>query len=268
MGNNLTNKKSLALSTLNCQIDDFSVEILDLVSAASKGDLYKKFVEKFLMYIPVDYRSRNKIKLFGDFTHEAYNFFLKKPEGIRKIKIFKSDFQNNPSITILISSENRPFIIDSLNSLMSKLALQTIFTFHPVITAIRDDQGTLTDIASNAKNGVNESLVYIKVLGSFDDSEIAEIKSEISKIIDLVDYTYNSWQSLLNKLISITIDIVHHKDVYEQKHLPAEETLDFLNWLQKNNITFLGSADFDVETKKLFAEEGVKEIWQDNLDEI
>ena len=85
MGNNLTNKKSLALSTLNCQINDFSVEILDLVSAASKGDLYKKFVEEFLMYIPVDFRSRNKIKLFGDFTHEAYNFFLKKPEGIRKI---------------------------------------------------------------------------------------------------------------------------------------------------------------------------------------
>lgn len=268
MGNNLTSKKSLALSTLSCQIDDFSVEILDLVSATSKGDLYKKFVEKFLMYIPVDYRSKNKIKLFGDFTHEAYNFFLEKPEGIRKIEIFKSDFQNNPSITILISSENRLFIIDSLNSLMSKLALQTIFTFHPVITAIRDDQGTLTDIASNVKNGVNESLVYIKVLGSFDDSEIAEIKSEISKIIDLVDYTYNSWQSLLNKLISITIDIVHHKDVYEKKHLPAEETLDFLNWLQKNNITFLGSADFDIKTKKLFAEEGVKEIWQDNLDEI
>lgn len=268
MGNNLTNKKSLTLSKLNCQIDDFSIEILDLVKATSKGDLYKKFVEKFLMYIPVDYRSKNKIKLFGDFTHEAYNFFLKKPDGIRKVEIFKSDFQNNPSITILISSENRPFIIDSLNSLMSGLALQTIFTFHPVITTIRDDQGVLIDIMPNAKNGVHESLVYIKVLGSFEDSEIAEIKSEISKIIDLVDYTYDSWQSLLNKLISITIDIVHNKDVYEKKYLPAEETLDFLNWLQKNNITFLGSADFDVETKKLFAEEGVKEIWQDNLDEI
>ena len=133
MGNNLTSKKSLALSKLNCKIDDFSTEILDLVSASSKGDLYKKFVERFLIYIPIDYRSKDKIKLFGDFTHEAYDFFLNKPNGIRKIEILKSDFQNNPSITILISAENRPFIIDSLNSLISKLALQTIFTFHPVI---------------------------------------------------------------------------------------------------------------------------------------
>lgn len=268
MGNNLTNKKSLALSELNCKIDDFSTEILDLVSASSKGNLYKKFVERFLMYIPVDYRSRDKIKLFGDFTHEAYDFFLSKPDGIRKIEIIKGDFQNNPSITILISAENRPFIIDSLNSLMFKLALQTIFTFHPVITAVRDDKGALEDIAAHAKNGVHESLVYIKVLGSFDDDELEEIKSEISKIIDLVDYTYDSWQSLLNKLISITTDIVHHKEVYEKANLSAEETLDFLNWLQKNNITFLGAADFDVKTKKLSGTEGVEEIWQDNLDEI
>ena len=268
MVNNLTSKKSLALSELNCKIDDFSTEILDLVSASSKGDLYKKFVERFLMYIPVDYRSRDKIKLFGDFTDEAYDFFLSKPDGIRKIEIIKGDFQNNPSITILISAENRPFIIDSLNSLMSKLALQTIFTFHPVITAVRDDKGVLEDIAAHAKNGVHESLVYIKVLGSFDDDELEEIKSEISKIIDLVDYTYDSWQSLLNKLISITTDIVHHKEVYEKANLPAEETLDFLNWLQKNNITFLGAADFDVKTKKLSGAEGVEEIWQDNLDEI
>ena len=69
---------------------------------------------------------------------------------------------------------------------------------------------------------MHESLVYVKVLGSFDGGELEEIKSEISEVIDLVDYTYNSWQSLLNKLISITTDIVHHKDVYEKAHLPTE----------------------------------------------
>ena len=239
MVNNSTNNKSLALSKLNCKIDDFSIEILDLVSASGKGDIYRKFVERFLMYIPVDYRAKDKIKLFGDFTDEAYEFFLKKPKGDRKIEIHTQDFQNNPSITILISAENRPFIIDSLNSLMSKLALQTIFTFHPVITTVRDEQGNLQDITPQEKEGINESLVYIKALGSFDDEVLKKIKSEISNLIDLVDYTYDSWQSLLNKLISITTDIVHHKGVYEQANLPAEETLDFLNWLQKNNISWV-----------------------------
>ena len=133
------------------------------------------------------------------------------------------------SITILISLENRQFIIDSLNSLISKLALQPVFTFHPVITTTRDDKGTLQDVGTHTKNSVHEALVYIKVLGNFDDAALTNIKSEISNIIDHVDYTYDTWQSLLNKLISITTDIVHNKEIYEKAELPAEETLDFLN---------------------------------------
>ena len=74
MGNNLAIKKSLAIRKLNCKINDFSTEILDLVNASSKGELYTKFVEIFLMYISVDYRSRDKIKLFGDFTQKLMIF--------------------------------------------------------------------------------------------------------------------------------------------------------------------------------------------------
>lgn len=268
MGKSPNVNKSLALSKLNCAIDDFSTEILELVNASSKGDLYTQFVRKFLMYIPVDYRSRDKISLFGDFTHEAFDFFVQKNISGRKIEILKNQFQNNPSITILITTENRPFIIDSLNSLMTKLALQTIFMFHPVISTVRDDNGNLQDILDKGKGGVNEALVYIKVLGDFDNETLDSIKNEINNIIDLVNYTYNSWQTLLNKIITITTDIVHNKDVYEQAHLPAEETLEFLNWLQKNNITFLGAADFDIESQTLISQEGVKDIWQENLHEI
>ena len=82
-------KKSLALSQLSCKIDDFSSEILELVNADSKGDLYATFVRNFLKYIPVDYRSRDKISLFGNFTHEAFEFFLHRLPNNRKIEIFR-----------------------------------------------------------------------------------------------------------------------------------------------------------------------------------
>jgi len=268
MGNGANMKKSLALSQLNCKIDDFSSEILEIVNAESKGELYIKFVKQFLKYIPVDYRSRNKISLFGDFTYEAFEFFAHRALGNRNVELHVSEFHHEPSITILISAENRPFIIDSLNSLLSKLSLQTIFIFHPVILTIRDEDGKLKDVVNKGEGGVNESLICIKVLGAFDDAALESIKFAINNILDLVDYTYGSWQTLLNKIINITTDIVHNKDVYEKTSLPAEETLDFLNWLQKNNITFLGVVDFDVESKSITSEEGVKEIWENNLEEI
>ena len=88
--------KSLALSKLQCRINDFSAEILEIVNAESKGGLYTKFVRKFLTYIPVDYRSKDKIELFGDFTHEAFDFFLHRPPLKRKMEILTNEFKNNP----------------------------------------------------------------------------------------------------------------------------------------------------------------------------
>jgi glutamate dehydrogenase len=268
MNKNSHNKKSLSLSKLNCAIADSSLEILELVQANSKGTLYTKFVKRFLTYIPIDYRSKDKITLFGDFTDEAFEFMKHRPAHSRKISITETTFQNNPAITILLVTDNKPFIMDSLGSLMTKLGLQTVFTFHPVIYSIRDNEGSLIDIHAKGEDTARESLVFIKAIGSFSKESIQIIEKEVNKIIDLVDYTYNSWQTLLNKVITITTDIVHDIDIYEKAHLPAEETLDFLNWLQKNNFTFLGMAEFDLVTGKLIHEEGVKDIWQKNKDEI
>jgi glutamate dehydrogenase len=267
MSNN-QNNNYLSLSKLNCSIDDFNTDILDLVKIKDKGDLYKKFAQKFLTYIPIDYRSKDKLSLFGDFTDEAFQFFKQRTNNERKIEISKTNFQKNNAITILIIIENRPFIIDSLNCLTSRLGLQTIFTFHPVVFSKRDIKGNLIDIVATGDEASRESLVFIKALGNFNEETIKILKTEINRIIDLVDYTYNSWQILLNKLIGVTTDIVHNKDVYEEADLPAEETLDFLNWLQKNNFTFLGMAEFEASSLKITHENGVKDIWQDNKNEL
>ncbi|MDC0864578.1 NAD-glutamate dehydrogenase [Rickettsiaceae bacterium] len=269
MTNNSNIRKSLSLSNISCRINNPNDEIFDLIDIGKKGELYKTFVGNFLKYIPVDYRSKNKISLFGDFTQEAFDFFShKSPSDNCKIDIHTNECQNNPSITILIASENRSFIIDSISSLMNRLSLQPIFIFHPVICGIRDKKGKLKDIVKNGEGGINESLVYIKILGTFDGKTISNIKKELHNLIDLVDYTYNSWQVLLNKVITITTNIIHNEDLYEGAYLPTEEALDFLNWIQKNNVTFLGAIDFDVKSKKITKEEGVREIWKNNLQEI
>ena len=83
------NNNYLSLSKLNCTIEDFTPDILNLVKAKKKGELYKKFAQKFLTYIPVDYRLKDKISLFGDFTDEAFEFFKQRKNEERKIEISK-----------------------------------------------------------------------------------------------------------------------------------------------------------------------------------
>lgn len=262
--NNIENNNYRSLSTLNCTIEDFSSEAQKLLKQKNKGRLYEEFGKKFLTYIPVDDRSEDNISLFGEFVDEAFEFFQNRQSLRRKIRISKKE--NSLSIMIIIG--NRPFIVDSLNCVISKFGLQTVFIFHPVMFSQRDKDGNLVDILTNGDESARESLVFTKAFGNFNDETIEALDTEINKVLDLIDHTYDSWQMLLNRLIDITTDIMHRKEVYEEAGLPAEETMDFLNWLQKNNFTFLGMAQFDADKMQITREDGVKEIWQDNKQEL
>lgn len=153
MSNNSPKKKLIATTNLNCDIENFSNEIMELVQAKSKGELYTNFVEKFLRYIPIDYRSKDKLCFFESFTDNAYKFFQSRPKGDRKIEVMISDFNKSPALTALILTDNKPFIVDSLNCLLSNIGMQALFSFHPVINCKRDEKGNLLEIMNKGEEG-------------------------------------------------------------------------------------------------------------------
>ncbi|MFK7973570.1 MAG: NAD-glutamate dehydrogenase [Rickettsiaceae bacterium] len=265
MNKKTDHKELLPLSQLNCNINNFSAELLNLVNAEDNGSLYTKFVRRFLTYIPVDYRSIDKLKTFGNFTQEAFDFFKNRKPGQSKVEFISNGMQDNPTVTIFIATDNRPFLIDSLNNMVNTLPLQMIASIYPVINTVRDDKGLLKDIA---EEGVEEVLGNIKVVGTLNDHSIKKITTAIHQIIELVNSTYDAWPVLLNKIVNITKHIENHTKLYKIANLPYEETTQFLHWLQNDNMTLLGAIDFDFETGKITKTNGIKEVWHDNSAEI
>lgn len=262
----VTTSTSLSLSKLTCQIPDYKKEILELAKSKSTDTLYIKFFEKFLAYIPIDYRFQDKLEIFGEFTDEAFAFF--KNRQLRKIAITKGSWQNNPSITILILNDNKPFIIDSISCLLSKFNLKAKFLLHPVIYSSRTNKGDLVKISDTIENSVAESLVYIKILGSFELSEISSLEKELNLVLDQLDETYYSWQSSLDKLNDILSKIEKSEVAEGNLGLQLRETFDFLSWLKADNFTFFGSVDFDAHSKLIISEQGARSVWKDNKEEI
>lgn len=263
----VTEKASLALSRLTCQMPDYN-EILEFAKAKRREILYEIFVQKFLSYIPIDYRNSNKIELFGNFTDKAFEFFRTRTIGERKIQIAKTTLLGNPAISILLLNDNKPFIVDSLSCLLDRLGIQARFILHPVISCLRQDDGTLKEILDHTKDSFAESLIYMKILGTFDQSMLESLENEINTTLDQVDSTYASWQALLDKVTFTAKTIEENQRYYEKASLPSNETVDFLNWLQRDNFTFLGSLEFELSSRKITKELGANSIWQGNKNEI
>ena len=71
------NNNYLSLSKLNCTIEDFTPDILNLVKAKKKGELYRKFAQKFLTYL------RDLLRL----SFRSLNTLLKIHQLLLKVKV-------------------------------------------------------------------------------------------------------------------------------------------------------------------------------------
>ncbi|WP_341756552.1 MULTISPECIES: NAD-glutamate dehydrogenase [unclassified Candidatus Tisiphia] len=258
--NSVTERASLSLSRLTCQVPNYKSEILSLSKVKSGDPLFSKFVQKFLVYIPVDYRFKDRQELFGEFAHSAFQFFKEKQHK-RKLQIVSTIIENNPAINILLLNDNKSFIVDSIICLLTSLNLKAKFLLHPVIACVRNNDGHLQEILDIKKDN-DESLVHITILGNFDQKDINSLENSLNEILDQVDTTHNVWSKLLNRVTMISDEIKNNHQLYNDNHLDYNESTHFLNWLKNDNFTFLGMINFDLISKDFLSEEGVKKIWQ------
>ncbi|MCC8371692.1 MAG: NAD-glutamate dehydrogenase [Rickettsia endosymbiont of Pseudomimeciton antennatum] len=258
---NSTERASLSLSRLTCQVPNYKSEILSLSKVKNGDPLYNKFLQEFLVYIPIDYNFRDRQELFGEFAHSAFQFFKEKQSNKRKFQIVSTVIENNPAINILLLNDNKSFIVDSIICLLTALNLKAKFLLHPVIACVRNKDGLLQEILDVKKNS-EESLVHITILGSFEQKDINSLEKSLNETLDQVDTTYNVWSKLLNRVTAISNEIQNNQQLYNDNHLDYNESTNFLNWLKDDNFTFLGMINFDLISKAFSLEEGVKKIWQ------
>lgn len=264
------NKTSLAFNRVTCQIPNYQSEILSLIKSKDGNLLYSEFVKKFLLYIPVDYRFSERKELFGNFSHDAFNFFKENgTDNNSKLEITSTLIENNPAINILVLTDNKPFTVDSIICLLTSLNLKAKFLLHLVLSCERDKDGKLQKVLEKeSENSKTESLIHITILGDFDQDTISSLKASMNQVLDQVDVTYNIWPKLLGKIETISNAIQSNEDTYKKNKIDSKEACEFLTWLRKDHFTFLGMIDFDVTTQKFLSEDGALTILKDIQSEV
>jgi len=264
-----TEHTSLALSGLTCQIPNISNEILSLIRIKEGEPLYKEFVERFLKFVPIDYNIANRIELFNEFTSKSFEFFKHRLPNKRKIEIIHNIIEDNPSISILLINDDKPFIVDALLCLLNKIGLQAKFILHPVISCVRESNGGLIEISDENASAHAEFIIYIEILGNFNEQIIRSLENEITETLDKVDVIHNIRYQLLSKIKSFVYEIEENsKNLESYKKIDCTENVDFLNWLNNDNFTFFGSIEFDTTSPSLLVEDGAKSIWHSVKAEI
>ena len=261
----------ILLTGLSCEIIDHSAAIRRYAAIHNKGLLYEKFVQNFLSYVPVDYAINDNLELLCSFANEAFEYFRKRPTSSQVVKIIKGSQDANPVMTIVIITEDKPFIVDSITSLLSRLGISTKYMFHPVLHTVRLADGSLEDIVDKDSNGISakEAVVYVQLFANFDEQKLDKLTSEINLVLDQVQRTALIWGDLLENLDFATKSLTENIQLYDSKGYDTEESIAFLKWLKDNHFTFLGSFEFDFANKDLIVEKlGAWKILEDHQEDL
>lgn len=167
---------------------------------------------QFLQYLYDSLNNRKKKKLNIDIAHAMNtNFFI-----------------GNFSI-ITLSTDDRPFLVDSIREYFYEINFNQKFIIHPILNIKRNDSGDIISMNEPGIGTSNESFVVI-FMEDVEEALLKEIKSELDSIYNEVMLAvddYSQMSTLLNNL----------SELYKNS---SPDTSEFLNWLRNDNFIFQG----------------------------
>lgn len=183
---------------------------------------------------------------------QAYDFLAEPATDLPKIRVTAPDSQgvgnDRHAISVIeILNHDMPFLVDSV---MAELAARNItvrLVVHPVLAVIRDGNGALKELlpeSATTEPPQRESLMQIHIDQLADDAARATLIESLNKVLADVAVAVQDWRPMLSRLGDLIASFKANPPPLPKDEVT--EAIDFLEWLESENFTFLGMRDYSV----------------------
>jgi glutamate dehydrogenase len=137
------------------------VENLVKSKAAAKDKNLQEFIRIFYSHCDQDELAQTPEDELVKLASDMFAFIQKREPNKPKIEISNPKGQEKrPRTYLAILNDDKPFIVDSINSELSRFGLKTHQIYHPVYGVKRDKNGGFKSF--DAK-GMQESLIFVEI---------------------------------------------------------------------------------------------------------
>ncbi|MAF97464.1 MAG: glutamate dehydrogenase [Micavibrio sp.] len=181
---------------------------------------------------------------------------LKRESEKAQFKIYSPKAQTSGghrTIIIDVVSDDLAFLVDSVVAEINKHNFLIDLLLHPVIYSQYDDNGKLTDVTNEAKDGyIQQSHIHIQIKNVSSDSALKSLEKGIEEVLKDVRYTNQDWDEMQQALQDARMDLANAKT--RRPLSEVQQYCAFLDYLYDNNFTLLGYREYkfvekDGETK-------------------
>ncbi|MDP4528570.1 NAD-glutamate dehydrogenase [Alkalimonas delamerensis] len=214
-------------------------------------------VEKFaaILYGSIaseDLIGRNDSDLYGAALSLWKTFNNQQKDGA-VIRVFNPEISRHgwesKHTIVEIVVHDMPFLVDSVRMALSRQNISAHFFVHLPLQAKRSEQGSIEDfdkLGAKSKADTRQTVFHIEIDRQTDKAAIDALTDELHSVMEDVSLSVQDWQQVREKLKSVIAALPSDKSQHQQR----KDHIDFLNWLVKDNFTFLGYREYKIKPVK------------------
>ncbi|WP_404340237.1 NAD-glutamate dehydrogenase [Pseudoalteromonas mariniglutinosa] len=197
-----------------------------------------------------DLAHRNDSDLYGA-ALSLWNSLEKNNSDDAVVRVFnpevaKDGWQSSHTIVEIIAKD-MPFLVDSVRMALTRENIASHLLLHSPLKIQRDENAKVTGISSlkaEQESTSTKTVFFIEIDRQTDLKVIESFKQELQSVLVDVQIAVEDWQPIREKLISVTKDLPkrHHNNNKND----VAETVEFLDWLVKDNFTLMGYREYEL----------------------
>ncbi|PKR88024.1 NAD-glutamate dehydrogenase [Pleomorphomonas diazotrophica] len=182
------------------------------------------------------------------FAEGAMSSLSLRVPGIHSIRIYNPVWDDEAShrkeVTVVdILNDNMPFLVDSVMQELTDAGIEVRLMVHPILSVVRGMSGRLLSIGDDP-DANRESFIHIHIARLPDAIAASQLETRLDGLLTEVRAAVDDWPRM-QALVKSVINVYRHSP----PPLPPEavaEAVEFLNWLNADNFTFLGLREYVV----------------------
>ncbi len=214
-------------------------------------DLVEKFAHTLYGNVAnEDMFGRNDSDLYGA-ALSLWQTFNAHTADEAKIRVFNPEIARHgwesKHTIVEIVVKDMPFLVDSVRIALNRHNITAHLLLHYPLQTFRDNQGQITEfhkLATKANPTTQQTVFHIEIDRMSDKTSIEQLIAELDSVMQDVSLAVSDWKPTKDKLAQVIAELPQHCG----KATPAQlaETIEFLNWLAKDNFTLLGYRQYSI----------------------
>ncbi len=197
-----------------------------------------------------DLQGRAAIDLYGAAISQ-WNLLRRGTADTAKVRVYNPRVEEHgwqcPHTVVEIIHPDMPFLVDSVRMEVNAQRFTTHLIIHPIVPVRRDRAGNVTEVPPLDAAGDDAqfySVMHLEVSRRTDREALQRLEQALLRVLADVRAAVRDWQPMLQRLRDTVAAIKDSPPPLPEDDLA--EAIAFLEWLTRNQFTFLGSRDYEL----------------------